>query len=51
MTLDPDIKAPTDYPQEGVGDNSAEPSPQDIEQVYSLADAARVADAWDDDLG
>ena len=50
MTLEPDLKIPTDYAPPGpVEDPGAEPSQQDIEQVFSLADAARAAGAWSDD--
>ncbi len=52
MTLEPELKTPTDYAPPGPVEDpgpSAEPSQQDIEQVFSLADAARAAGAWSDD--
>jgi hypothetical protein len=51
--LDPDIRTPTDYaevePLEPLEELEAEPSQQEIDEVFSLADAARAVGAWSDD--
>ena len=50
MIADPDIKTPTDYADTEPRSNpDAEPSQQDIDAVYSLAEAARAAGAWSDE--
>ncbi len=50
VTTDPDIKSPTDYADAApLEEIPAEPSQQEIDAVYSLADAARAAGAWSDD--
>ena len=48
MTLDPDIRTPTDY-ADAAPVEQAEPSQEDIEQVFSVAEAARAAGAWTDE--
>ena len=50
MITDPDIKTPTDYADaEPPADVDTSPSQQEIDAVYSLADAARAAGAWSDE--
>jgi hypothetical protein len=47
VILDPDIRTPTDYAEaEPLKELEAEPSQQEIEEVFSLADAARAVGAW-----
>ena len=45
VIVDPDIRTPTDYAEvEPLEELDAEPSQQEIEEVFSLADAARAVE-------
>lgn len=52
MITDPEIRTPADYADaEPLTDVETGPSQQELEAVYSLADAARAAGAWSDEDG
>jgi len=50
VITDPNLRTPTDYADaEPFEDIDVGSSQQEIEAVYSLADAARAVGAWSDD--